>query len=1211
MPRTAYEALPLLGLRTQKVATIAATTAGERIFAGTVDGGLNAYECRADTANAVRAGSLEGQQVETLRKPSSGKDKRPVTDLLAVEAWRALLGIMDGQLVAYDLYTYRPLASVPETKGCFCLCIDEGARMIYVANKKKLQVFAWQAVGVTLRREIPLSETPRAMACVPLAAGYSSSALVLALKKEYGALELASGTLTTALQLTEKEQATAAAAAATGAAIAGAGTTATTGAAAAGVAAGAAIIVPIRAAAARGPRVLVSAGARGVLLDLSGQQQREERLTWGAPPLTAAATGPFLAALLPPGRVEVHDLASLAPVQTVDVGGGACLATCAVGGGRAELAFVGGVAGVTLLKMVPLEFQVQTLVDAASFEEALSLCDLCRHDKSLLGSVDVASIHERYAYELFTWGDYDGAVTHFLHAETLLTRVVSLFPSLLPPDLPADLLHGGSGRSGAGGSGGGGGAESSRPLTGTSLSRAAAALTRFLERHRPEKVATADRVEAKLAAMGSSGGGSSSSGSSGAAGAMLASGTTARLVPEDAEALQQAALIDTLLVATRMQCNPARRDAIVQLLAGGGGGSFGGSFGGGAGDTSGGPFGMSRNRCHIESVAPLLAAGGLPFMEALLWLYRGRGQHRRVLTLLTEERCVGDAVAGGAGGWTRAEFRRWMAEYLRSLWFSEDPQHPPLALQAARPLLESDPELGLSIFTGSGGGASGGGGGIPAGGRGKGAARGEALQGNAGGSGGKGVPPANVFAFLKSVVVSPASSSAAAARTATAAEGASAASVAIPLASGRALAIRYLEHLVSASPPAGAGAKAAPGYETAAAAAATRPGASPLLHDELAYLLLEGTLAELEAPAVVAAGGAAGTTAAAAAAAAAFSGARSSPLLLGAVYRQRLQAFLQTSQHYNPARLLAVVPTQFLEEHALLLSRLGRHEEVLRIYVRQLRDPSLAERYCDRIWRSATAAAAASAPSTKPGAMAAAAEAFPGARLAAGVVAAAAAPAPAARLRQDQDVYLSLVCVYLAMDAEESGSGSDGGGSGGGVGGGGPGGGGGGKGLAEALALLERNFARVDAARALALLPADAPLSQAAPLLRLLLRHADSRRRTAAVVRQLARADYVNVRYELVQLQARVSRSPELALSFAHLGRLLRSCNPVDLADASAEYGVACIKHIFESHVVLQFNIVNHVSDHRLQNIIVHVEPSEPPGGGGGSGSGGTSVGSG
>ncbi len=64
----------------------------------------------------------------------------------------------------------------------------------------------------------------------------------------------------------------------------------------------------------------------------------------------------------------------------------------------------------------------------------------------MLGSVNVLSIHERYAYDLFSWGDYEGAVGHFLVAETPVDHVLSLFPSLAPPEFvpPGGSLEGGS-----------------------------------------------------------------------------------------------------------------------------------------------------------------------------------------------------------------------------------------------------------------------------------------------------------------------------------------------------------------------------------------------------------------------------------------------------------------------------------------------------------------------------------------------------------------------------------------------------------------------------------------------------------------------------------------------------------------------------------------------------------------------------------------------
>lgn len=61
--------------------------------------------------------------------------------------------------------------------------------------------------------------------------------------------------------------------------------------------------------------------------------------------------------------------------------------------------------------------------------------------------------------------------------------------------------------------------------------------------------------------------------------------------------------------------------------------------------------------------------------------------------------------------------------------------------------------------------------------------------------------------------------------------------------------------------------------------------------------------------------------------------------------------YIQTSTEFHPERALRLLPPTFQHEYALVLSRLGRHEEVLRIYVRQLQDLALAEEYCDRIFQ--------------------------------------------------------------------------------------------------------------------------------------------------------------------------------------------------------------------------------------------------------------------
>ena len=57
-------------------------------------------------------------------------------------------------------------------------------------------------------------------------------------------------------------------------------------------------------------------------------------------------------------------------------------------------------------------------------------------------------------------------------------------------------------------------------------------------------------------------------------------------------------------------------------------------------------------------------------------------------------------------------------------------------------------------------------------------------------------------------------------------------------------------------------------------------------------------------------------------------------------------------KQYHPERLLPALeglPRPFLRERALLLSRLGRHEAVLRLYVERLGDAALAEAYCEEV----------------------------------------------------------------------------------------------------------------------------------------------------------------------------------------------------------------------------------------------------------------------
>jgi coatomer protein complex subunit gamma len=68
-----------------------------------------------------------------------------------------------------------------------------------------------------------------------------------------------------------------------------------------------------------------------------------------------------------------------------------------------------------------------------------------------------------------------------------------------------------------------------------------------------------------------------------------------------------------------------------------------------------------------------------------------------------------------------------------------------------------------------------------------------------------------------------------------------------------------------------------------------------------------------------------------------------------------------------------------------------------------------------------------------------------------------------------------------------------------------------------------------------------------------------------------------------------VYRIPE----FANLGRAFHASKEIPLTETEMEYVVTCTKHIFESHVVLQFVILNTIDDQRLKDLKVNVSFSE------------------
>ncbi|XP_022725870.1 coatomer subunit gamma-like isoform X2 [Durio zibethinus] len=62
---------------------------------------------------------------------------------------------------------------------------------------------------------------------------------------------------------------------------------------------------------------------------------------------------------------------------------------------------------------------------------------------------------------------------------------------------------------------------------------------------------------------------------------------------------------------------------------------------------------------------------------------------------------------------------------------------------------------------------------------------------------------------------------------------------------------------------------------------------------------------------------------------------------------------------------------------------------------------------------------------------------------------------------------------------------------------------------------------------------------------------------------------------------------------FSNFGKLFKSSSPVELTEAETEYAVNVVKHIFDGHVVFQYNCTNTIPEQLLDNVTVIVDASE------------------
>jgi len=479
-------------------------------------------------------------------------------------------------------------------------------------------------------------------------------------------------------------------------------------------------------------------------------------------------------------------------------------------------------------------------------------------------------------------------------------------------------------------------------------------------------------------------------------------------------------------------------------------------------------------------------------IEAAIGLLRAAGKHERALEV-AYEKLADNSSSGSAAhhAWSQLKYESYTATHLSELWGSQSEEGCQLVLKAdaTHRLLERNPRLGLSVFCSVHPQSE---------------SEWRALRA-------RDDPLAHpshaqqVVQLLQSIHPSVPYNAAEPPQQLD--------EDSLPLDSGRNLAIRYLESAI------GIGSR--PTEEDAFDSLPLEKDKQDRIasfHDELSLLLLEGVIAERQDDA-------------------------DGDTELGVMYRLKLKKLLRWPlAKIRSDQFLQSLPPSFLQEKALVLGRLGRHEDALRILYRDLRDLDLALEYCDfrheQIKRKRDRARLRQQQQPH-------------------------------NMFQDQDydpskerednAYLPLVRVALEEGEE--------------------------RGAAAAIQVLALRRSSIDRSAALRLLPADIPVSAVArPFLIPALVDSESQVRRLTVVSALLRARYLRLQGQLTeaQLKAQANLYVVPQLRSLNLGELLHSTNPFRARAASSGSNstmpdVYIVKHFFPRHLVIQAKVTNSV----------------------------------
>jgi hypothetical protein len=182
--------------------------------------------------------------------------------------------------------------------------------------------------------------------------------------------------------------------------------------------------------------MLLGKESHGICVDFEGKPTRKEPIVWSAPPEAICYHHPFILAMLPNG-IEVRNKETRSLTQMTKFAKGTLMT-------RKQHLFAASLTAITYLAAVPLVQQVDELVMATRFKEAVALVEsshASNWDDEAAREAKKTELHTLFSYHLFNTAEYQEAMRYFHLTNCNPRQILSLFPDVLPTGAQLRVQH--------------------------------------------------------------------------------------------------------------------------------------------------------------------------------------------------------------------------------------------------------------------------------------------------------------------------------------------------------------------------------------------------------------------------------------------------------------------------------------------------------------------------------------------------------------------------------------------------------------------------------------------------------------------------------------------------------------------------------------------------------------------------------------------------